>query len=257
MSSQFKKSLYFEKLVFLFSRYSKLIIVQADNVGSTQIQKCRKALMKSSILIMGKNTIIKKVLKKQIEKKPPLNDLYSYIKGNIGIIFTTNDPHQIRKILKENKIPAPARIGQVAQNDVIIPAGPTEITPDGTSFFQALNISTKIQRGQIEIQDPIKLIEKGKIIRSSEAALLKKLNVVPFSFELQILQIFDTDLCYGPSVLDITNQQIIELSGKLTIDLNSVSFSIRYPIFFYLRISLKIIFSALSFLRVLIGSNFK
>mmetsp|Transcript_33803 Transcript_33803/g.85476 ORF Transcript_33803/g.85476 Transcript_33803/m.85476 type:complete len:258 (-) Transcript_33803:1253-2026(-) len=202
---------------------------------------------------MGKNTIIKKVLKKQIEKNPNLQDLYEYTTGNIGLIFTKNDPFEIKKILKENRIPAPAKVGQIAQNEVIIPAGPTELPPDGTSFFQALNIPTKIQKGQIEIQDPIKLIEKGKIVGNSEAALLKKLNIVPFSFELQIKFVFDTDVCYKPSVLEITKEQLIESSLSIFSKLNFIAISIHYPTSFTIQNTTKKISTNLTLISHSIG----
>ncbi|ABW98101.1 rla0 (nucleomorph) [Hemiselmis andersenii] len=253
MANLNQKSLYFEKLAFLFSKYPKIIIVQADNVGSNQIQKCRKALQKSSILIMGKNSIIKKVLKKQIEKNPNMQDLYDFTTGNVGLIFTKNDPFEIKKILKENRIPAPAKVGQIAQNEVIIPAGPTELPPDGTSFFQALNIPTKIQKGQIEIQDPIKLIEKGKVVGNSEAALLKKLNIVPFSFELQIKLVFDTDVCYKPTVLEITKEQLTESSLAIFSKLNLVAYSISYPTRFTIKNTIKKISTNLTLISHVIG----
>jgi len=253
MSTLIQKSLYFEKLAFLFSKYPRIIIVQADNVGSTQIQNCRKALQKSSILVMGKNSIIKKVLKKQIEKNPDMQDLYEYATGNIGLIFTKNDPFEIKKILKENRIPAPAKVGQIAQNEVIIPAGPTELPPDGTSFFQALNIPTKIQKGQIEIQDPIRLIEKGKIVGNSEAALLKKLNIVPFSFELQIKLVFDTDVCYKPTVLEITKEHLTESSLDVFSKLNLIANSISYPTSFTIKNTFKKISANLKLISHVIG----
>mmetsp|Transcript_16782 Transcript_16782/g.41017 ORF Transcript_16782/g.41017 Transcript_16782/m.41017 type:complete len:279 (+) Transcript_16782:301-1137(+) len=251
-----KKSLYFEKLVYLFSKYPRILIVQADNVGSNQIQKCRKSLKDNSILIMGKNSIIKKVLRKQIEKNSSFEEFYTHTSGNVGLIFTKLDPFQIQKILKDNKIPAAARIGQIAQHDVIIPAGPTEISPDGTSFFQALNIPTKIQRGQIEILDPVKIIEKGKIVGSSEAALLKKLNLVPFSFELEIRQIFDTHTCYDPSFLEITSEKLIYVTKEVVSDLNFISLSIQFPTYSLFKNSVQEIFSILILLGTNIGYSF-
>lgn len=235
METNSKKSLYFEKLAYLFSKYSKIIIIKADNVGSNQIQKCRKALEKNSILIMGKNTIIKKVLKKEIEKNPTLEELYDYTVGNIGFIFTKAEILDIKKILRENKIPAPAKAGQIAQCEVVIPAGPTEIPPEGTSFFQALNIPTKINKGQIEIQDPIKLIEKGKTVGDSEAALLKKLNIVPFSFELEIQLIFESGVCYKPNILEISSDQILKSMEQKSCELNYLSIPISYPTVFSIK----------------------
>ena len=77
---------------------------------------------------------------------------------------------------------APARSGTVAPCDVIVPAGPTGCDPGQTAFFQALAIPTKIAKGQIEIISDVKLITLGEKVGSSEAALLQKLNIKPFSY---------------------------------------------------------------------------
>ena len=57
----------------------------------------------------------------------------------------------IREKLLQNKKRAPARPGAVAPLPVIIPAQNTGLGPEKTSFFQALQIPTKISRGTIEI----------------------------------------------------------------------------------------------------------
>ena len=49
--------------------------------------------------------------------------------------------------MEEFRQPAAARANAVAQCDVDIAAGPTSLDPSQTSFFQALGISTKIQKG--------------------------------------------------------------------------------------------------------------
>jgi len=224
------KSLFYEKFVHLFSKYNRIIIVKADNVGSQQLQKCRKALGNSSVLILGKNTIIRKVLKQQIKKNPGLKDLLSHVSGNIGFIFTKINPLDVREILSSNKVPAPAKVGQIAQTDVIIPSGPTGITPDGTPFFQALNIPTKISKGQIEIQEEVRVITSGKLIQSSEVALLQKLNIVPFSYELEIEYIYDDEECYDPSVLDISSQKIRNILKEKVQELKFISKKTGYPV---------------------------
>ena len=46
---------------------------------------------------------------------------------------------------------APAKAGALAPIDVFIPPTNTGLGPEKTSFFQALQIATKISRGTIEI----------------------------------------------------------------------------------------------------------
>ena len=70
---------------------------------------------------------------------------------NIGFVFTNADLCEIRDMLLTNKKRAPARAGAIAPLAVTIPAQNTGLGPEKTSFFQALQIPTKISRGTIEI----------------------------------------------------------------------------------------------------------
>jgi hypothetical protein len=54
---------------------------------------------------------------------------------------------QVKAEIAKYKVGAPARVGLVAPNDVTIPAGGTGMDPSQTSFFQALAIATKINKG--------------------------------------------------------------------------------------------------------------
>lgn len=51
----------------------------------------------------------------------------------------------------DNKVKAPARAGAIAPCDVKLQPQNTGLGPEKTSFFQALQIPTKISKGTIEI----------------------------------------------------------------------------------------------------------
>lgn len=109
---------------------------------------------------MGKNTMIRKAIRNLGEEHPGLLALLPYIELNIGLCFTSQDPADIRTLLLANRVEAPAKAGSIAPKDVMIPAGPTTMGPEKTSFFQALNIPTKIAKGNIEIQSDVHIIRK-------------------------------------------------------------------------------------------------
>lgn len=48
---------------------------------------------------------------------------------------------QLRDEIMKYKVGAPARVGLVAPNDVIVPGGNTGLDPSQTSFFQVCSIS--------------------------------------------------------------------------------------------------------------------
>lgn len=65
-------------------------------------------------------------------------------------------------------MPAPARAGSLAPVNVIVPAGPTGCDPGQTSFFQVLQIATKITKGQIEITTPVQILKAGDKVRRDQ-----------------------------------------------------------------------------------------
>ena len=131
----------------------------------------------------------------------------------------------------ENKVAAPARAGAIAPVDVTIPAKVTDLGPDRTSFFQALQIPTKITRGTIEIINDVHLIKAGAKIGASEATLLNMLNISPFSYGLIIRTVYDSDCCpctYRP-ILDINSDDLRTKFSQGIQHLAAFSLGISYP----------------------------
>ncbi|MCP5656091.1 50S ribosomal protein L10, partial [Klebsiella pneumoniae] len=155
------KSNYFVKIIQLLDEYPKCFIVGADNVGSQQMQQIRISLRGSSIVLMGKNTMMRKAIKDHLDNNPALEKLLPHIKGNVGFVFTRGDLVEVRDKLLENKVQAPARPGAIAPLSVVIPAHNTGLGPEKTSFFQALSIPTKISKGTIEIINDVHILKPG------------------------------------------------------------------------------------------------
>ena len=73
-------------------------------------------------------------------------------------------------------VPAAAKAGAVAPKDVYLQAGNSGLEPSSTSFFQALNIQTKIVKGSIEIVSDFHICKVGERVTLSAQALLSKLG---------------------------------------------------------------------------------
>jgi len=96
----------------------------------------------------------------------------------------------------------------------------TPVGPEKTSFFQALNISTKIAKGAIEIVSNVHLIHAGDKVGASEATLLQMLGVMPFAYGLVVENIYDNGAVFAPEVLDITDEQLL---GKFQLGVSNVA----------------------------------
>ncbi|KAK1328699.1 hypothetical protein QTO34_012274 [Cnephaeus nilssonii] len=224
------KSNYFLKIIQLLDDYPKCFIVGADNVGSKQMQQIRMSLRGKAVVLMGKNTMMRKAIRGHLENNPALekSTAASY-PGNVGFVFTKEDLTEIRDMLLANKVPAAARAGAIAPCEVTVPAQNTGLGPEKTSFFQALGITTKISRGTIEILSDVQLIKTGDKVGASEATLLNMLNISPFSFGLIIQQVFDNGSIYNPEVLDITEETLHSRFLEGVRNVASVCLQIGYP----------------------------
>lgn len=223
------KGKYFTKIIQYLDEYPKLFIVGADNVGSSQMQKIRISLRGHAVILMGKNTMMRKAIRGHLEKNPALEKLLPYIVENIGFVFTKHDLSFIRDKLQDNKVAAPAKAGAIAPCDVTLPAQVTALGPEKTSFFQALQIPTKITKGTIEIINDVNLIKKGDKVGASEATLLNMLSISPFSYGLSVRQVYDSGTMFDPSILDIKPEDLRAKFVDGCRNIAAISLKIGYP----------------------------
>jgi len=244
-----KKRQILNKLFKYLNQYTQVLLIQLENVGSNQIQDARYRLRKEGIgeMLVAKNTVFKKgfaMRQEQLNAEDPdfefrkplwnkniqnLDRLSALCKEKVGLIFTDRPTTEVKALIEGNRRAAAARVGMVSPIDFTIPPGPTGMDPSQISFFHALSIPTKINKGQIEITKDFKVATRGKKIGNSESSLLQKLNLKPFSFGLEIKFVFTEGSILGP---EIFNMDLGELVGKFQRHANaaaSLSLGINYP----------------------------
>merc|ERR1711974_522045 len=114
--------------------------------------------------------------------------------------------------------------GAIAPLDVQIPAQNTGLGPEKTSFFQALNIPTKITKGTIEIIQNVDLIKTGDKVGMSESTLLNMLGISPFTYGLIVKKVYDSG-----SILDITDDDLKKSIMTAVRNVAAISLTIGYP----------------------------
>ncbi|EXJ54561.1 60S acidic ribosomal protein P0 [Cladophialophora yegresii CBS 114405] len=223
------KAIYFDKLKGLLDEYKSIFIVSVDNVSSQQMHEIRSNLRGEAVVLMGKNTMVRRALKGFIAESPEYERLLPHVKGNVGFIFTNGDLKATRDKILSNRVAAPARAGAVAPADVYVPAGNTGMEPGKTSFFQALGVPTKIARGTIEITTDLKLVEAGAKVGASEATLLNMLNISPFTYGMKVQQVYEEGNSFSPDVLDIEESQLLKALTSAIATITTISLAANYP----------------------------
>ena len=180
---------------------------------------------------MGKNTMMRKCIREYAEENEgtPIAQLEELCRGNVGFVFTNGDLGEVREALESNVRPAPAKVGGIAPSDVIIPKGPTGCDPGQTAFFQTLQISTKIAKGQIEMTNDTHLITAGDKVTASQAAILQKLNIEPFTYGLILKSVYDNGSLFDAKVLDITDEVLAAKFASALSVVASLSLVLGYP----------------------------
>jgi large subunit ribosomal protein LP0 len=213
-----KKGEYFDKLIDLCVNSPNALLIGVDHVASKQMQDIRMELRGRAIVLMGKNTMIRKALSIGHEQHPEagLDKLKAGIYGNMGFIFATNCTlDDIQDVISKHRMPAAAKAGQVSMVDTNIPAGPSGMDPSQTAFFQALSIGTKIVKGQIELVSDFAILKKGEKVSPSAAVLLAKLGIKPFEYGMEVQQVFQDKVVFDAAALKISDAVLIQkfLSG--------------------------------------------
>ena len=175
--------------------------------------------------------MMRKIIREYCEENPATKagQLERLCRGNVGFVFTNGDLGEVRMVLESNVRPAPARVGAIAPTKVVVPKGPTGCDPGQTAFFQTLQIATKITKGQIEMVNDTPLIEAGEKVTASQAALLQKLNIQPFTYGLILKSVYDNGSVFDAKVLDITDEVLAAKFAEALSTVASLSLAIGYP----------------------------
>lgn len=227
--NKIRKNKYIEKLKQCIKDYKSLLLISIDFVGSKQMANLRMSLRGRAVILMGKNTIIRKIFREAAVENSSLEGILPLIKGNVGFVFCNEDLAGIRKEVIAERMPAAAKTGAVAPIDVVIPAGGTGLDPGQTSFFQALNIGTKITKGSIEILSNVTLCQQGAKVTSSAVALLNKLGIRPFEYGIEVSHVYDNGSLYDAKILDMTEADLLNRFFTGVNHIAAIGLEVGYP----------------------------
>lgn len=185
----------FQKLAELIEKYPVVAIADLQKVRSSQIQEIRKKLRGQAEVLVAKNTILKKAASAIGEKKPHISDFAEGIAGSSLLLFTGMNPYALIVFLNRNKVRVPAKGGDTATSEIMIPAGNTGLQPGPViSEFGEVKVVTRIEGGSIWVAKDTVVAERGDTISPKLASLLSKLGMKPMEAGLSIVRAFDAGM---------------------------------------------------------------
>jgi large subunit ribosomal protein L10 len=199
----------FDDLTELMKKHSVIAVADLQKVRSSQIQEIRKKLRGKADLVVAKNTILKKVAEKSADEKKNVDKFAESFTGSKVLIFTQMNPFELIIFLDKNKVRVPAKGGDVATSDIMIPAGNTGMQPGPViSEFNEAKVQTRIEGGSIFIAKDTVVVEKGEVIPVKTASLLSKLGMKPMEAGLSLSYAYDHGLLLGPNDLEFNLEKM-------------------------------------------------
>jgi large subunit ribosomal protein L10 len=160
-----------------------------------------------------------------------LKQFEEYLGGPTIFLFTDLNPFKLVLLLEKNKVKTIARSGDVAANDVVVPAGNTGLPPGPIiSQLSAVRLPSRIESGSVWITRDTPVAKKGEVISERLAAVLSKLNIKSVEVGLTMNVVYDdgTVITKDQLQLDVEGlrQQITEVNTQaLNLSLNA-----EYPL---------------------------
>ena len=192
----------FDDLTDLLNRYSVIAVADLQKVRSSQIQEIRKKLRGKAELVVAKNTILRKATEKAASSKTKVDQFAQSLTGSKVLIFTQMNPFELIIFLNKNKVRVPAKGGDVATGDIMVPAGNTGLQPGPViSEFNEAKVQTRIEAGSIFVAKDTVVVHSGDVIPVKIASLLSKLGMKPMEAGLSLSYAYDNGLIFGPNDL--------------------------------------------------------
>jgi len=192
----------FDDLLELLNKYSVIAVADLQKVRSSQIQEIRKKLRGKAELIVAKNTILRKAAEKAAGQKEKVNQFADSLTGSKVLIFTQMNPFELIIFLNKNKVRVPAKGGDIATGDIMIPGGNTGLQPGPViSEFNEAKVQTRIEGGSIFVAKDTVVVSNGEVIPVKTASLLSKLGMKPMEAGLSLSYAYDNGLLLGPNDL--------------------------------------------------------
>jgi large subunit ribosomal protein L10 len=175
----------YRRIQELSRQYSVIAVSSLYKVRASQLNEIRKKLRGHVVLYGIKNKLAYKALKEL--GLDNIDEFFRYFEGQSMLLFTNMNPFKLQLILEKSKVDMPARAGDIAPSDIVVPSGNTGIPPGPIlSTFKQFKIPTRIESGSIFVTKDTVVVKAGEVIPADLASLLTKLGLKPIKAGLSL-----------------------------------------------------------------------
>ncbi len=191
----------------MLKKYPIIGVASIESLPAAQFQEIKAKVKGHAIVRVARKRLIKRAID---QARPELGVLVEYMEGPIALIFSDMNAFKLYNTIKRIKSKAPVKAGQVALNDIIVPAGDTGLPPGpALGDLKAAGINAKIEGSTIKVMKDSLVAKEGQVVSETVANALNKLGIKPVEIFLRVRAVYEDGTVFTPDVLDISEEETI------------------------------------------------
>ncbi len=200
--------------------YKLVGVVPLKSVPDTLVQSSRNGLKPDSRMILGRKTLLKKILDGDARTKA----LAEHLTDTSAIVLSNDDPFDLYQKFKSNSLKLNAKPNQLSPQEITIESGETTLQPgQAVTELKAAGIDVQIQKGKVVIAKP-KVIKQGEVITLGLSKALQTLGIKPFTANIDPLMFLSENILFTRAALGVTKEQTTANVMKAFSQALSISF---------------------------------
>jgi large subunit ribosomal protein L10 len=211
-----EKSTEVDAIKDILKEYKSIGIANLQKVRASQLQGLKKSMAGKVYFRVLKNTLVKLAIDELDQEE--LKQLEEYLEGSNVFLFTDLNPFKLALMLERGKVKTTAKSGDIAAEDVVIPAGNTGQPPGPViSQLNAVGLPTRIESGSVWVSKDTLVVRKGEPINERLAGVLSKLGIKAVELGISMRAVFDHGMMIDGDQLHIdvdATRKSIEASNQ-------------------------------------------
>lgn len=180
-------------------------VVGLRGVPAAALQSMRRELRgRDHPIVVAPNSAIRHALERAAEKRPSLRPLLHQVQDQTAVLAAEGNPFTLAHELSQTRSPTPARGGEVAPADIVVPAGTTSFKPGPiVGELQHAGFPAAIEKGKVVLKKDTTIVKAGATISREVAGLLTRMDIRPLEVGLSLRAVVEGDTFYPTEVLSV------------------------------------------------------
>lgn len=178
-------------------------LVGVRGVPAAALQTMRRELRgRNHPILVAPNSAIRHALEEATKQRPSLKPLLDHVSDQTALLSADGNPFALSYTLSRTRSPTPARGGEVAPKDIVVPAGTTSFKPGPiVGELQHAGFPAAIEKGKVVLKKDVTIVKAGATISREVAGLLTRLDIHPLEVGLALRAVVEGETFYGPDAL--------------------------------------------------------